>query len=196
MNAFVPPTAAPKTSDVHRLTVYFFRGNLLAVRLLQLLVGGTWQTPTHVVYSVDNVSYEILTSGVVCGANSPEALYRACQDCFSFDLTPTQAVFLHGYFRSLQEVGIKFDLWKCVRYCLRLLVLNFGTVFSFWDALDFGQIARVQPYETSYCPPFTCTTPMWEAVGEQPASWDAFVPAALYKHLTGETYTDTEELTT
>lgn len=194
MNSRTTNLRPVKRTSPSRLTVYFFRGTLKPVKLLQLLVGGSRTSPTHVVYSLDSVSYEILTTGVDVGQSSPEALYRACDDCFTFDLTPEQALFLQGYFSGLKEVGIKFDLWECVRYCWRLLFLNWGCCYNFWEALDFGQVARTQPYEACYRPPFSCTTPMWEALGEQPPVWNAFVPAVLYDHLTNATYTEVQEL--
>lgn len=182
MQELHPPTTA--TANVSRFTVFFFKGSLLHVRLLQLLVGGRWESPSHVIYALDDLSYEITEGGLVVGGRGTQALYRECLDAYTFCLTPAQAFVLRQYFSSLT---LKFNVWSCVRYCWRLLTEGVGSYMSYWDALDFGQVVRVQPYETCYCPPFSCTTPMWEALGEQEAAWNAFAPSALYDSLTGAT---------
>jgi hypothetical protein len=182
----VEPLQTERPANVtspHTFACYFFKGSLWYVRLLQLFVGGWWGSPSHVVYSIDDTSYEITTKGLLIGETDVKALYRACDDAWSFELTPAQAFAFKSYFSALQEEGHVFNVWTCIRYVWSLIFCSFGRVMFFSELLSYGQTEKVQPYEVIYCPPFTCTTPMWEALEEQPPAWNAFSVSHLYAHL-------------
>lgn len=188
MTSSVLPLKPVAQADSNRFTVFFFRGALLHVRLLQLLVGGKWQSPSHVVYALNDCSYEITTAGLVVGERSIQVLYRECLDAHTFVLTDAQAFVLRKYFECVEDKV--FDVRECIHYCFNLLTRGWRTVFAYCPALPlYGAVVQTQPYETLYFPPYTCTAPMWEALGEQPPAWNAFAPSALYNHLTNETET-------
>ena len=178
----------PKTTsgNLHKFTVFLMKGNLWHVRLLQLLVGGKWSSATHVIYALDSCSYEITTEGLLQGQRDTAALYRSCLDAYTFVLTEAQALVLRSYFECIQDLA--FDWRACVSYCFQLLFSKgLGAVFTYCPDLPlYGTVWRAQPYECIYFPPFTCTAPMWEALGEQSAAWNCFTPAHLQQTLAGD----------
>lgn len=172
-------------ANLNRFTVFLMKGNLWHVRLLQMLVGGSWNSATHVIYAINDYSYEITTEGLVSGQRDTAALYRACLDAHTFIITDEQAELIKGYLTESKDN--KFDWLDCVRYCWHLLVGGFGCVFSFCDLLPlYGSSCKVQPYELVYFPPFTCTAPMWDLLEYQPPAWNCFTPAHLQQTLTGD----------
>lgn len=180
------------TSNLNRFTVFLMKGNLWHVRLLQLLVGGRWNSATHVIYAINDVSYEITTEGLVSGQRDTAALYRSCLDAHTFILTDEQASVLLSYFDDISSYT--FDWRDCVRFCYNLLVGGFGCVFSYCEQLPlYGSSYRAQPYELVYYPPFTCTAPMWDCLEKQPPAWNCFTPAHLQQVLAGDLTTLEEQ---
>jgi hypothetical protein len=166
------------------LRVYFFKSGLLSVRLAQLLLGSGWNAPSHVIYELNEVSYEITKGGLVVGQRASQALYRSCLDCFSLELTDAQVFVFKRYMSDLKEE--RFSLLDCISFVWRLHSQGFFSIFACAPELPtYGFVARVQPYETVYKPPFSCTTPLWEALGEVAPAWNVFAPSVVYDHLTG-----------
>lgn len=184
--------AKTTSANLNRFTVFLMKGSLWHVRLLQMLVGGRWDSATHVIYALNDHSFEITTDGLVEGQRGTQALYRECLDAHTFILTDKQAMLLVSYFHETRDY--KFDWFDCVQFCWNLLVGGFGCVFSFCDQLPlYGSSCRVQPFELVYYPPFTCTAPMWDFLKEQAPAWNCFTPAHLQQTLAGELLTVEQE---
>jgi hypothetical protein len=165
-----------------RVGLYFFKpkdwfGWLVVA--LQWLCGGKWDSPCHMMHSVDKWLFETTTEGTVC-SNSVNAAFRLADDVFYIMVDEATAFDVLEFSACLREDNINFRLWDCVVFCWKLL--NISNVEIIHSA-EFGNVYN-HLGQTKATLPFSCTSVVWYTVLDPTLlRWHSFTPASIYKHL-------------
>jgi hypothetical protein len=187
-----PQASSAPANPVNFVTVAFFRPKgwyTTLVAGLQWLLGYSFNAPTHVGIHFRGNLYEMTAAGTECREVTFAALQQVASHTSYFFCSDDEIEALEDELGQALLQDWYLDLWGCICYCFKVLVLHHNRHIRLFAPAPYGSVEPIpSSHSLIYAPPSSCTCFVWNNLDNIIHRWDIFSPASLFKALTGETY--------